>query len=135
MVDDRPEDNDPAPDSGRAKRAPPTIDLEASEVTSETHNSESHAPPEQVPPEHAPEEPAAATSPSPSPSPWVVAAISGAVAASLVIGVGWIRGCPAIPPPAPAAPQVNAATIDGLAARVASIESKTDTSPSVSDPA
>jgi hypothetical protein len=131
MVDDRPEDNDPAPDSGRAKRPPPTIDLEASEVTSETQNSESHAPPEQAPPEHAPEEPAATT----SPSPWVVAVISGAVAASLVIGVGWILGWPAIPPTAPAAPQVNAATIDGLAARVASIESKTDTAPSVSDPA
>ena len=134
MVDDRPEDNGPAPDSGRAKRAPPTIDLEPSEVTSETQNSGSHVPPEQVPPEHAPEPPAAATSPSPSPSPWVVAVISGAVAASLVIGVGWMLGWPEVPPNG-AAPQVNAATIDGLAARVTSIEAKTDKPPSVSDPA
>ena len=37
MVDDRPEDNwTAAPDSGRPRRAPPTIDLEASEVSSET---------------------------------------------------------------------------------------------------
>ncbi len=38
MVDDRPEDNEPSPDLGRAKRAPPTIDLEASEVSGETRN-------------------------------------------------------------------------------------------------
>ena len=39
MVDDRPEDTEPSPDSGRAKRAPPTIDLEATEVTGETRNA------------------------------------------------------------------------------------------------
>ena len=38
MVDERPEDT-PPPDSGRAKRAPPTIDLEASEVSGETQNA------------------------------------------------------------------------------------------------
>ncbi len=130
MVDDRPEDSGPSPDSGRPKRAPPTIDLEASEVTSETQNSGSD-----TPPEHAPEEPSPATSPSPSASPWVVAVISGAVAASLVIGVGWILGWPEVPPTASADPQVNAATIDGLAARVASVESKTDKPPSAPDPA
>jgi hypothetical protein len=129
MVDDRPEDSGPSPDSGRPKREPPTIDLEASEVTSETQNPGSDAPPEPTP-----EEPSTATSPSRSPSPWVVAVISGAVAASLVIGVGWILGWPEVPPNA-AAPQVNAATIDGLAARVASIESKTDKPPSAPDPA
>jgi hypothetical protein len=129
MVDDRPEDSGPSPDSGRPKREPPTIDLEASEVTSETQNPGSDAPPEPTP-----EEPSAAASPSRSPSPWVVAVISGAVAASLVIGVGWILGWPEVPPNS-AAPQVNAATIDGLAARVASIESKADKPPSAPDPA
>jgi hypothetical protein len=125
MVDDRPEDSGPSPDSGRPKREPPTIDLEASEVTSETQNPGSDAPPAPTP-----EEPSAAT----SPSPWVVAVISGAVAASLVIGVGWILGWPEVPPNA-TAPQVNAATIDGLAARVASVEAKTDKPPSAPDPA
>jgi hypothetical protein len=43
-------------------------------------------------------------------------------------------GWPEVPPNG-AAPQVNAATIDGLAARVTSIEAKTDKPPSVSDPA
>ena len=31
MVEDRPEDSEPSPDSGRAKRPAPTIDLEATE--------------------------------------------------------------------------------------------------------
>lgn len=148
MVDDRPEDTEPAPDSGRAKRAPPTIDLEASKVTTETPNPENHGSENLAQPEPAPEQPSAATSPPPSasaspsasspstsPSPWVVAPISGAVAAALVIGVGWILGWPAVPATAPAAPQVNAAAIDGLAARVASVEAKTDKPASVSDPA
>ncbi|HMH61371.1 MAG TPA: hypothetical protein VK561_08755, partial [Bradyrhizobium sp.] len=53
----------------------------------------------------------------------MVAAVSGAVAASLVIGVGWILGWPAIPA-TPAASQVNAAVIDDLSARIAGAESK-----------
>src|SRR5216117_4599783 len=36
MVEDRPEDTGSLPDSDRPKRAPPTIDLKATEVTSET---------------------------------------------------------------------------------------------------
>ena len=38
MVDERPEDTTLPPDSARPKRAPPTIDLEASEVSGETQN-------------------------------------------------------------------------------------------------
>jgi len=34
MVDDRPEENGSLPDQERPKRAPPTIDLEATEVSS-----------------------------------------------------------------------------------------------------
>src|SRR5882762_9953935 len=114
MVDERPEDIDPSPDSGRAKRAPPTIDLEATEVSGETRNAAGEAQPE------GDSEMAAVT----AISPWVIAAVSGAVAASLVICVAWILGWPAVPA-TPAAPQVNAAVIDDLAARVASVESRT----------
>ena len=46
MVEDRPETIEPTPDSGRARRAPPTIDLDASEVTGETRNAGGEAPPE-----------------------------------------------------------------------------------------
>jgi len=115
MVDDRPEDMEPSPDSGRAKRVPPTIDLEATEVSGETRKAAGDAQPERIS-----EVTAAAAI-----SPWVIAAVSGAVAASLVICVAWILGWPAVLPATPAAPQANAAAIDDLAARVASVESKT----------
>src|SRR5213078_1086405 len=134
MVDDNPEDKTPSPDSGspdsgRARRAPPTIELEASEVSGETRNAGEDARPEpvsHVPPSHEPisdapisDEPAARI------SPWVIAALSGAVAASLVICVGWLLGWPAVLPATSSAPAFNAAVIDDLAARVASIEAKT----------
>ncbi len=118
MVDDRPEDLGPSPDVGRAKRTPPTIDLEASEVSGETRNVGDDPQPEPKP-ERVSREPSAAAI-----SPWLVAAVSGAVAAALVIGVGWILGWPAVSPVAPAATEINAAVIDGLSARVASVESK-----------
>src|SRR3981081_4691685 len=121
MVDDRPEEIEPSPDSGRAKREPPTIDLEASEISGETRNPGGEAQPEPIA-----KPPAAAISPPISApiSPWVIAATSGAVAAALVICVAWMLGWPAVPA-TPAAPQVSAAVIDDLAARVASVESKT----------
>jgi hypothetical protein len=123
------------PDSGRARRAPPTIDLEASEVTGETRGSGASVPPVSPPPEpelHEPTPPeqdaAKPAAPiSPSISPWVIAPISGAVAAALVIGVGWMLGWPEVQPAdAPAAPQVNAAAIDDLTARVAGLFSKVE---------
>src|SRR5258708_3962626 len=57
MVDDKAEDTTPSPDSGRAKRPPPTIDLEASEVSSETRNAAEDAPPESVSHEPSSHEP------------------------------------------------------------------------------
>ena len=133
MVDDRPEDTGSLPDSGRPKREPPTIDLEATEVSSETKSAagaSSEATPEPVAeptPEAAKasvEESPVAGTPSRPVSPWIVAPVSGAVAAALVIGVGWMLGWPAVQPAsAPPAPQLSAA-IDGLTARVAGLEPK-----------
>src|ERR1700724_1987029 len=105
MVDDKAEDIEPSQDSGRPRRPPPTIDLEPSEVTGETRTAGADAEPERI-----------SREPSVPISPWVIAPVSGAVAASLVICVGWILGWPA-----PAAAPVNSAGIDDLAARVASI--------------
>jgi hypothetical protein len=135
MVDASPEDTMPPPDSGRAKRAPPTIDLEASEVSGETRQAGADVPgsmsgtgpgsgsgtgPEsaQAAPEPASREPAAAI------SAWVIAAVSGAVAAALVICVAWVLGWPAVPA-TPSPPQASAAVVDDLTARVASLETKT----------
>lgn len=141
MADDKPEDAGLAPDSGRARRAAPTIDLEATEVSTQPQQSAGEAQPEpesaQADPEQAEPEPAKAEPESveaqaavppvaapPAPvSPWVIAPFSGAVAAALVIAVGWMLGWPAVQAP-PAAPEVNAAAIDALSGRVASVEAK-----------
>src|SRR2546423_4996360 len=130
MVDDNPEDKTPSPDSGstdsgRARRAPPTIELEASEVSGETRNAGEDARPEPVSHERPPHE-AISDEPSAPLSPWVIAASSGAVAATLVICVGWLLGWPAVLPATSSAPAFNAAVIDDLAARVTSIEAKTN---------
>jgi len=121
MVDDRPENTGSPPDSERPKRAPPTIDLTATEVTTEAAPASDAAPSEAA--DEAP--PASPDAPPPAPvSPWVVAPVSGAVAAALVIGVGWMLGWPVIQPAATPAPQLNAAAIDDLTARIAGLETK-----------
>ncbi len=127
MVDDRPEDTASPPDSGRPRRAPPTIDLEATEVSSETQPAAADAPAEPAPEaaSPAPDSPPPSAPVPPAPvSPWIVAPVSGAVAAALVIGVGGMLGWPAVQPASPAAPQLNAAAIDDLTARIAGLESK-----------
>lgn len=123
MSDDRPEQTTPPPDLGRPKRTPPTIDLEATEVSTATADDGAgiSPPPDPEPPPAPPPDPRPAAV-----SPFVVAILSGAVAAALVIGVGWMLGWPQVVPHAPAAPQLNAAAIDGLAARIASVEAKSD---------
>jgi hypothetical protein len=124
MIDDRPEDTGLAPDSGRAKRAPPTIDLEASEISGETRNAGGEAQPEPATQEPAPPEPAAQQPATTAVSSWVVAMVSGAVAASLAIAVAWVLGWPPVPSTPPAAPQVSVAMIDDLTTRIAGVESK-----------
>ncbi|SFJ49754.1 COG4223 family protein [Bradyrhizobium sp. cf659] len=140
MADDKPEDAGLAPESGRAKRTPPTIDLEATEVSTqpqevagepEASPASEHTEPEQAKSEQADAEPEraeaqAAVAPAPASvpvSPWVIAPFSGAVAAAVVIAVGWMLGWPAVQAP-PAAPQVTSATVDALNGRVAAVEAK-----------
>ncbi|MDI3563036.1 COG4223 family protein [Bradyrhizobium sp. Arg816] len=140
MADDKPEDAGLAPESGRAKRTPPTIDLEATEVSTQPQPTAAAEPEVQPTPEQAtveeskseeakpdPEpahaEAAAASAPAAPVSPWVIAPFSGAVAAAIVIAVGWMLGWPAVQAP-PAAPQVTSATVDALSGRVAAVEAK-----------
>jgi hypothetical protein len=123
MVDDIPEDKEASPDSGRPKRAPPTIDLEATEVSSETHHAGADAPAEP-----SPQEPSQGNSKASSKtlvSAAIISAVCGAGAAALVIGGVWLSGWPTTAAPTePAAPAVSAAALDDLAARVAGIESR-----------
>lgn len=148
MAEERPDDPGPSPDS-RPKRAPPTIDLQATEVSSEPSKAEGTEEPgknaekdtakpsmdaaalgvepqAEAAPQAEPEpEIAAATSdaePARPVSPWVVAPISGAVAAALVIAVGWLLGWPAVQPVS--APPPGAVTLDQLGTRLAALESK-----------
>ena len=141
MADDRPEEHGPLPDPDRPRRAPPTIDLEATEVSTEAPKAGGEAQHEPEPaseptPEEAPAEQVSEAEPPARPtsrpiSPWVIAPFSGAVAAALVIGVGWLLGWPAVQP---AGPLLNASAIDDLTTRVASLESKVS-KPPATDPA
>jgi hypothetical protein len=127
MVEDKPEDIEPSPDAGRAKRAPPTIDLEASEVSAEVAGSEG------------------AESKRSTHGRWrtaifssaMIAAVSGACAAALVLGLAWLLGWPGdiAASKGPGAPAVSAAAVDDLTARIASLESKTSKPASTPDPA
>lgn len=140
MADDKPEDAGLAPDSVRAKRTPPTIDLEATEVSTQPQEvaveaetapaaeqaAHDQAKVEETEPEPQPgsaEEQPSVVPPSRPISPWVVAPFSGAVAAAVVIAVGWMLGWPAVQAP-PAAPQVTSAAVDTLSSRVAAVEAK-----------
>ena len=121
MAEDRPEEIEPSPDTVRAKRAAPTIDLEATEISGETRNSGAGA--------AADAGAAAGAEPGPSAQrrpmlpPLVTSAVSGACAAALVLAVAWLMGWPG-EAPAPA-PPANSTAIDDLAARIAAVESKT----------
>src|SRR6188474_2469147 len=96
MVDDRPEATGPSPDTGRARREPPTIDLEATEVSGQTQATADAA--AAVEPEpSAPSAPRAATG---AISVAIIAAVSGASAAALVLGAAWFAGWPAATSPA-----------------------------------
>jgi hypothetical protein len=112
MVDDKSDDTGPQASLERPKRAPPTLDLDAIEISDETQQADA-----------AERKPARERS-------WplgtilssaIVAAIFGAGAAALVV---WTMGWPGeTAPPAPG-PQANNAAVDALAARLANVESK-----------
>jgi hypothetical protein len=116
MVEDSPEQIEATTEQGRARRAPPTIDLEATEVSGETPSAGAAAEPPK------PSSPGGARS---AMSSVVIPALSGACAAALLLGVAWLSGWPGEAPTAPPAPAVNATVVDDLAARIAGLESKT----------
>jgi hypothetical protein len=155
MVDDIAEQQAPAEESGRTKRPPPTIDLEATEVSeqkapeaaateaeasaapvepgsgSPPHATQSSETPAQPQPEAAPER--AEPTRNRSGSPWIVAPLSGAVAAAAVVAIGFAMGW--VPAESPSrAQQPNAATIEDLTARLTSLEARAGRPPAVAGP-
>ncbi|GLH76953.1 hypothetical protein SSBR45G_18610 [Bradyrhizobium sp. SSBR45G] len=70
-------------------------------------------------------EPPRADPPPPLPrpvSPWIIAPFSGAAAAALVIGVGWMLGWPPVQPPSAVSPET--AALEALTTRVAGLEQR-----------
>src|SRR3979411_669885 len=99
MVDDKPDNIGPQGDLDRPKRAPPTLDLDAIEISDETQQADAANPGDK--PGRARSWPLAAIM-----SSAIVSIIFGAGAAALVV---WLAGWPGkTPPPAPP-PQTNSA--------------------------
>lgn len=144
MVDDRPDNIGPSggsPDLGRPRRPPPTIDLDATEVKSETvepadaaeagpveadsveakttegdsARSESVEGTAVIPPREPPRRAALLSS-------VLISGATGVVAAVVVIGLASLMGWPAASESVQ--PQVSGGAIDTLTARVARIEAK-----------
>jgi hypothetical protein len=114
MVDDKSDDTGPQADFDRPKRAAPTLDLNAIEISDETQQADAA---------DAAGKPAGERSGrlGTMMSSAIVSAIFGAAAAALMV---WTMGWPGeTAAPAPA-PQVNTAAVDALAARLAAVESK-----------
>lgn len=113
MVDDKPDDSGSPPDVDRPRRPPPTLDLDAIEISDETQQADAAE---------------AARKPAPERS-WPVAMIVSSAIVSAIFGAGaaalvvWTMGWPG-EPAAPVPPQVDKATVDALAARLAKVESK-----------
>src|SRR3979490_2703808 len=97
MAEDKSEDSEPSPVSGRANRAPPTIDLEATEISGDTQNAGAGAEPKRS--LSWPSRAAVFAA--------VVAVVSGAGAAALVIAVAWLAGWPGEVAPPTAAPPAD----------------------------
>ena len=122
MVDDRPEDTGPSAESVRPKRAGPTIDLEATEVSGDVRNAAAGAAPE----------PDTRAAPGIGDVPGDYRGVRRRRHRRAVLGVAWFLGWNAASPlPAPPA---DTAAIDGLAARIASVESKTNAPPPLRRP-
>ena len=114
MVDDKSDDSGSQAGLDRPKRAPPTLDLDAIEISDETQQADAA---------DAAAKPARERS---GPlgtivSSAIVSAIFGAGTAALVV---WTMGWPGETAPPAAPPQVNNAAVDALAARLANVESK-----------
>jgi len=144
MDEDRPEDPSHQPDSGRPRRAPPTIDLEASEVSGQTQGGNagararrSFAWPFSWPfsrPFPSRLSLAFSWPPATAISATLVAAATSAVTAALVIAVAWAIGWPGETVAPSANPQSNASAIDTLMGRVADLEARS-VKPAANDPA
>lgn len=141
MVDDQHDAPRAAPDARRPRRTPPTIDLEATDISrtpteqpeaspSPTDEAPSAEDVREEPARDSTETPAAASAPKAATA--VMAALVGALAACGVIGAAVWASWPHSPPPV-ATPAPDTAQIDALTKRLASLEARPAPSPGASD--
>jgi hypothetical protein len=130
MDEDRPDDPARSPDAGRPRRAPPTIDLEASAVTDKTEGGGSQdsrdanrEAPHGSSPRHD-DKPRFAWPSAAAISPHLVAAVTGAVAAALVIALAWAIGWPGDSTQPVAKIESNAGAIATLSSRLGELEGR-----------
>ncbi len=121
MADTPPDDSNSAPDSGRPKRAPPTIDLEASEVTerSASEGGEGST--------RGSRGWSFGALPRPSMAGWsavLMAGATGAVAALLVIAAVWSTGWLGHSPQPVAQPHNEEKAIGLLSSRIDDLETR-----------
>lgn len=130
MEDKTLDDAGTSPEANRPRRAAPTIDLEASEVTDSTTSAD----PESADAKNEAKSEAKRSSWLSSAAfyPFLAAAVTGAVTAALVIAVAWAVGRPA--ETAQPVAEINAGAIEALSSRLAEIESRVS-KPAVPDPA
>jgi hypothetical protein len=110
MADNTLDDAGTSPEAGRPRRAPPTIDLEASEVTASTDSAGDKGDDKR------------SSWSSAALHPFWVAAVTGAVTAVLVIAVAWAVGWPA-ETPRPVA-ETNTSAVEALSSRLAEVEGR-----------
>lgn len=141
MVDDQHDAPAATPDAGRPKRTPPTIDLEATEISrKETDPPETSAgPTDDAPSAGEPREDAAkgsaeapADARGPKTATAVVSALIGAATACGVIGAAVWAGWPHSPPPV-TAPAPDTTRIDALTRRLSTLEARPAPSPGAVD--
>jgi hypothetical protein len=116
MVDDKPDHADATPEPERPNREPPTLDLEAIEISDETREAE----PTDAAPQPVQEQPSRV---KPLMTSALVSAIVGATAAALLVWAMGRTDRPQATPPAPA-PQTDTAALNTLTARLDRLESR-----------
>jgi hypothetical protein len=140
MDEDRPQDPPLQPDSGRPRRAPPTIDLEASEVSGQTQGANAGGRARRFfawafswrPSLPFPSRLSRASATAISTT--LVAVVTSAVTAALVIAVAWGIGWSGETVAPLANPQTNASAIDTVVARLNDLEARS-AKPAANDPA
>ena len=129
MDDNTADDSTPSPDSPRPRRAPPTIDLEASEVTEKGAGGEGRSE------ARAKRRFAAFSRPSMAATvPFLAAGAIGAVAAVLVMAGVWANGWLGETAQPVAQAETNASAIAALSSRLSALEGR-PSQPAAPDPA